>query len=476
MRYLPIFAAVFFLAGCARDAMDPYMLAPHTPYSSWTPLKGNTMVSAKNCQPLIPPSFDSSELNLAELIDIALQNNPSTKETWAKARSYAAQYSQSLSSFYPSGKLSASYFRDKGTFISPFAPTEYYYTQGGPDLYISYTLFDFGQRSAAAVAAREALYYADFSHNQNIQTVMQTVMDNYYAYLYQLAVLRANESDLVNAQTSLDAANDKFSLGVAALGDVAQARTQYLQSKINLTTQKYNVENAFAQLASDIGLPATIAFKVQPLPEQIQADPALASVEELVCKAQAQRQDFLAAQANLKSKEAGLLGAKRAMLPVFSTTLDAGRYWFNQGFEEKFFHWNCLFSVSMPIFQGFYYRNQIRDAEARVEQSRAELLQMELAIIQNVATAHVGVKTAAQNLCDTEEYLKAAELEFNIALTSYKAGTATILDVLSAQSSLADARSKKAESQKNWFTALAAMAYATGSLCTGPEEDACATQ
>ncbi len=473
MRCWILFLSGLLLTSCARDAMDPYLLAPFTPFSSWSPSKGNTLVSARYCQMVLPPAFDEAELNLAELLDIALLNNPSTKETWANARSYAAQYSRTLSGFYPSAKLIASYFREKGTFISPLKPTAYFYTQAGPDLQISYTLFDFGQRTAAAIAAREALYYADYNHNQNIQYVMQTVMDDYYAYLYQVALLQSNQADLLNTQTSLDAANEKFALGIAALGDVAQARTQYLQAKINVTTQKQNVENAYAQLAVDMGVPANITFKVQPMPEQICPDAALESVDVLVARAQEQRQDFLAAQANVRSKEATLLGAKRAIYPVFSTLLDGGHYWFQQDVQEPFFHWNATFSVSMPLFQGFYYRNAIRQAEADLQYSQAQLLQRELSIIQNVTTAHMGLKTAAQNLLDTDEYLNAALLEFDISLTGYKVGTATILDVLSSQSSVADARSRKAEAQKDWFSALANIAYATGSLCTGPEDFAC---
>jgi len=471
-----ILLPLFLLSGCAYDAVDPLSLAPSGPYASWTPLQGNSLVSSRYCQTILPPTFETSDLNLAELLDIALQNNPSTKQTWAKARNAAAQYGQSLSQFYPGVKLDASYYREKGTFISFGPPEPYYYTQAGPDLILTYTLFDFGQRTAAAMTARQALYYADYTHNQNIESVMQTVMDDYYNYLYQIAIRRANEANLVNAQTSLDAANEKFALGLAALGDVAQARTQYLQSKINLTTQKQTVENAFTQLAVDIGLPANLAFKVQAMPDQIFADPLLESVEQLVALAQDQRQDFLAAQSDVLSKEATLLGAKRAFLPVFSTTLDAGHYWFEEGVDEHHFHWNAAVSVTFPLFQGFYYRNGIRKAAAQLDQSKAQLLQTELTIVQNVSNAHMGVKTAAQNLDDTNEYLKAAELEYNISLTSYKAGTATILDVLSSQSSLADARSKKAGSQKDWFTALASLAYATGSLCSNPKEFACESE
>lgn len=493
-----IFISAILLGGCARDAINPNSLAPSTPYSSWTPMKGNCMVSSKYCKTLLPTTFGDGEMNLAELIDIALQNNPMTKQTWAQARAAAAQYGQSLSPFYPKILSSNSFIRQKGSFpvtntlasatttaggagalgnlveSNASATQTFYSSQGGPDVYLTYTLFDFGKSSSSAMAAREALYYADLTHNQEIQTTLQTVMDDYYSYLYQKAVLVANEANLANAQISLDAANEKFELGLVALGDVATARTQFLQSRINLTTQKQNVENAFAQLAVDIGVPANLRFKVQPMPDQVIADPVMESIDQLVATAQNQRQDFLAAQANVRSKEASLLNAKRAILPTFSTTLNSGHYWFQDGMQEHHFHWIAALSLDFPLFDGFFIKNGVRNAEANLELSKAQLLQTELTMIQNVTTSHMGVKTAALNLADSDEYLNAAETEFNIAIASYRAGTKTILDVLSAQSSLADARSKKAEAQQNWFTSLAAIAYATGSLCSTPcEEDTC---
>lgn len=485
-----LFFIPLLFASCARDAADPFALAPSTPYASWTPMKGNALVSSKYCQTLLPHTFGSSELSLAELLDVALQNNPSTKQTWAMARASAAQYGESLSSFYPNIQFSSFYFRQRAGFPETGIPTatagapttlsvtgpstgvvESYFTETGPDVTLSYTLFDFGQRTAVSVAAREALYYADLNHNQQIQTVLQTVMSDYYYYLYQQAVQRSDEANLANAQMALDAANEKFALGLAALGDVAKARTQFLQSKINLTSQKQLVENAFAQLAVDLGLPANIPFRVQPLPDQIAADPILEDIDSLVASAQKQRQDFLAAQADLRSKEASLLQSKRAVLPTINTQLSTGRYWFNGGLSEPKNHWTGVISLTFPIFNGFYYRNQIKNAQAHVELSKANLMQTELSVIQQVTTAHMGVKTSATNLADSSEYLKAAELQFNIALTSYKVGTMTILDVLQAQSALADARTKRANAQKDWFLSLADIAYATGSLCATPNEE-----
>ena len=463
------------LASCARDALDPFALAPSTPFSTWTPLKGNRLISAKFCETLLPPTFADGEMNLAELIDIGLQNNPTTKQTWALARAASAQYGQTLSEFYPNIQFTSQYTRQKGEFIEggSLPPIPYLVTTAGPDCTLAYTLFDFGQRTAQSIAARETLYMADWTHNQQIQNVIQIVMNDYYDYIYQIKVLGSTEENLENAKMALDAANQRFALGLAALGDVAQARTQYLQTKINLTSQKQNVENAFAELATDLGLPANVPFKVQSMPEEIESTICLQSVEQLVAVAQTQRADLLAAQANIRSKESLVAKARRAVYPVVATYLDVGKYWFDHDRQENTPHWTAQISINFPIFQGFFYKNGIKNAEANLENSRAQFVQTELSIIQTVTTSYTNVKTAAQNVKDTDEYLKSAEMELNIAFSGYKAGVATILDVMSAQSSLADARSKKAGAQKAWYSSLAAIAYATGCLCM-PAEGKCA--
>lgn len=486
-RYLLASLILLTAAGCSTgmfSAANPNTLAPPTPYATWSPMKGSRLISSKDCQTLLPETFGANELSLSELIDIALQNNPSTKKTWAQARAAAGVYGQSLSNYYPSIQFDGSYIRTRGavpglqgaisssdsTTSQPVASfpsgkvNTSYQTNVSPDVLVTYTLLDFGVRSSIAEVARQALYYADLTHNQQIQTILQIVMNDYYYYLYQSSVMHSDEANLENAQASLDAANQRFALGLAALGDVAQARTQFLQSKIKVSNQNQAVENSFAQLAVDLGLPANIPFKVQPMPEQVDADPILASVDALVELAQTQRQDFLASQANVCSKIAAVKYARSQTYPIFNGTFDIGRTWYTWELNDKY-HFAAEVSVTFPIFAGFYHINSIRKAKANLETARAEMLQTELGVIQNVTTSHMGVKTAANNLKFSEEYLMAAELEFDIELKSYKAGTSTILNVLSAQSSLADARSKKAGAQFQWFSSLAALAYATGSLC-----------
>ena len=49
-------------------------------------------------------------------------------------------------------------------------------------------------------------------------------------------------------------------------------------------------------------------------------------------------------------------------------------------------------------------------------------------------------------------------------MIKYKQGTNTIVDVVNAQSSLADARARQINALEQWYSSLANLAYSTGML------------
>jgi len=88
-------------------------------------------------------------------------------------------------------------------------------------------------------------------------------------------------------------------------------------------------------LATDLGLPANVPFKVQSMPDEIESAPCLESVDELVALAQTQRPDLMARSADIRSKESLVANARRAVLPVIATNFDVGKYWFDHHQHEK---------------------------------------------------------------------------------------------------------------------------------------------
>jgi outer membrane protein TolC len=436
-----------------------------------------------------PPELPEQEepYSLGELIDIALRNNVQTKITWAQARSAAATYGQSQSQFFPAFSGDFFYQRARqpsfnsnlgaapvGTVTTPGNPNsssqlnkitvqDFYYSIWGPQLSISYLIYDFGTLRATSEASRQALYNADWTHNDAILTLLQTIMTDFYSYLYQKQLLKADLANVETAQLTLDAAQTGFDTGVRDVSDVLQATTQLLQNQTTWVGQQQNVENSYATMLNDMGLPANMKLKTQEMPTTLPENDIVPPLDTLIEVAMQNRPDLLASEANLRSKAQSLSAAKRQWLPQLNYSFDLGKDYYNNGLHDKY-NFTSTFTVSMPLFQGFFYRNAIKIAQANKKAAEEQLKQTELQMIKEVTTYHFNVRVAFDTLKYATAFLEAAKEQYVVALSQYKQGTNTILNVVSAQSSLADARAQQANAFQLWYTSLANLAYSTGIL------------
>ncbi|HRW58707.1 MAG TPA: TolC family protein [Chlamydiales bacterium] len=469
------FIFLIMLFGCSKynGASDPLIYTPLTANSYWINNKSKKAdetscgLQSEKKDPCL------QEYSLAELIDTALTNNPDTQSSWAQAQTAAALYGQSLSPYYPTIDFNASLYRRRATIstFNSYGVTQngntlpyYYETRGGPEIDLSYTLLDFGKRKSSSDEALQSLHYANWMHNREIQSVMQIVMDDYYNYLYEIEAVTASSQDLITAQKSLDAANTRYEAGVASIADVMQAKTTYLQTKIQYNNQKQQKIDAYATLLKDIGLPSNKILSINPLPEEIETKDIIASLDDLISLSMHYRQDLLATVANVKAKEASFEYAKALERPDFGAHLNVGKFYYDDMKTEDY-HYNAQVNLTFPIFKGFFYKNGIRKAKADFEKAQAALKQLELSIVQDITISKSTVETSASNLQDSKDYYESAKTQYEISLSQYRAGVSTILDLLSSQSALADARAKKALAKRDWFQSLSTLAYATGSLC-----------
>ncbi|NGX46986.1 MAG: Antibiotic efflux pump outer membrane protein ArpC [Chlamydiae bacterium] len=455
-----------------RAVIDPFAYAPNSPCQYWGP--DSEASALADCEPVAEcPEIPEEEhiLSLAEVLDIALVNNPSTQISWALAREYAAEYGRTQSTAFPI--ITASYHHTSSR--TSYLASQVEQPQNimmetliinnqeewGPQGQVSWTLLDFGQRRYTSEAARYALYYADYMHNQSIQTLIQDVTLDFYSYLYQKKLLEADEADLATAEETLDAAELALKNGVKNISDVLQARTQALLAEIQLSEQYKAVNTAYSTLLATMGLPANGHIELQKLPfvdpESIDLDP----LDEYLDIAMQCRPDLLAARSGVISAELAVKAAKRAWTPVVDYSLEVGNTSYSGGFNDRYNYVSAL-TVSMPLFTGFKIRNSIRLTEAAVEREEATLKQVELNTVKDVSTSHYNVSVAFNTLKVAIQFLKAAKEEYEVAISQYKVGVNTILDVLSAQSSLFDARAKQAQAIQEWFTSLSTLTYSVG--------------
>jgi TolC family type I secretion outer membrane protein len=389
-------------------------------------------------------------LNLLEVVNLALCNNPQTREVWASSRAQAAQVGVSQSSYLPGANLSAS-----GNRTSPGTGQRSY------GLTLSYLLYDFGTRAAGVENARQLLDAANATQDSTVQAVfLQAVQSFYQTQAAQAALEAALESERA-AKESFSAAGARYAAGSATPADKLQAQTAYSQATLNQITASGNLNNAKGTLANMLGLDANqnivlAAANTAAVPASFDRD-----VAALIEEARLHRPDLHAAAAQVKAAQANVDAVRASGKPSVSLTAST-----NQTSSAGLTTSGASFGVnlSVPLFAGFAPTYRIRAAEAQVEAQTAQLERLRLQVALDVWTAYQNLTTATQSLRTTADLLNSAEQSERVALGRYKAGVGSILDVLNAQSALAGARQQRIQSTFNWNINRAALARAMGNL------------
>ena len=480
-RTIGILALLLLLTGCLSNlpGQNPLIKAPKSASTPWRPSpeqashpRGTTGASNFARAPHIPdraPIHDG-ELRLPALIDIALRNSPETRKTWASARASAASYGQAQAPYYPSIEVGASVFGER---------TE---LSGGRDFFeqfnyspiaeLSYLLLDFGGRSAHAEAAWQALVASNWQHNQRMQDVVLRVATSYHMLQGRLASLRAAEANLEAAQITEKSADRRREVGVGTKTDVLLARARRAQRFLNVVDSRGAVEIARGGLATSMGFGANSKLEIAPYEQKPRLEWADINVDKVIKEALQQRPDMAAAWASLRSSESAVSEAQSKLWPTLS--LEAGAAWkelygsstpgpgesrdyYNNGFEGR-----AGMVLKFSLFEGFSINNAIRRKQALADKARVNAESQEQLVIEQVWNGYQNLATSGQRVEASRELLSSAELSYESLLISYREGVAQIVELLQAQSTLADARSENANARTFWYVSLVQLAHDMG--------------
>jgi outer membrane protein len=154
---------------------------------------------------------------------------------------------------------------------------------------------------------------------------------------------------------------------------------------------------------------------------------------------------------------------KAQAYPSINGTADYGNTFYGTtSLYKDNYSGGLLFSV--PLFTGFSQRYNEEQARADEETAQARLNSLEQQVVLEVWTSYYNLKTAEQRVRTSEDLLKSATESYQVALGRYKAGVGSILDLLSAQSALENARAQRVQATADWYVSLAALARDTGTL------------
>ena len=455
------------VAGCGRPPrVNGAAGASPSPSVPWKPpanaVKPELLVPPAQLAAIPPDLADRvRQLTITDVVDIALRNNPATRASWSQARAAAFTFGSERGQYYPTISATGAVGRSQtpATTTRPAGRTTSY----GPSVSLSYLVLDFGGRSGSIERARQELFAANLTHNSTIQNVVLQAEVAYFTYMATASLLSAERSAIAEAQANLNAAQGRNRVGLATIADVLQAKTALSQEQLNLETIQGNLQAARGGLAAALGLPANLPFDLQPLTGPLPVRALALSVDSVISEALRNRPDLQAARAQAEAAAQSVRVAKSAELPSLSLNSTAGRSFSSpQLFAGP--SYNVQLGLSIPIFNGFSHQYDVAAARAQADAVSAIADLTRQAVVTQVFVSYYALQTAAQRVTTADDLLASAQQSAEVAAGRYREGVGSIIDLLTAQTALANARAQQVQARWEWYTSLARLARDAGVL------------
>jgi outer membrane protein len=407
---------------------------------------------------------------LPELIDLAQQHNPETRVAWQEAKSKAAALGIARSTLYPtmSAVALAVTLRD-AALVGEFFHRQ---TEGvfEPVLHVDYLVFDVGGRSGEIDAAKANLLASDLAFNDTHRRVIYQVASAYYRLLNAEGQRQAAEASLENANAVEEDATARLANGLATKPDELEATAARTQADFDLQAAVGAVDIARGELATAIGLAPGAQFKVQGIDELKLPSAIAGSVDQEIDRALSQRPDLLQQLARVRAADASIKQARSTYFPSLSFTGDGGlaRAYGQQdlfpGHYAQGEAWNAELQLKWTLFDGARREYRVAQAKADKKVAQAQIDVLRDQVSNEVWAAYSTMRTALRQQQAATALLTASQQSYEAAHEAYGYGVRNLLDVVSAQKVLAQARSEDIAARTQLLLQVTNLAFRTGDL------------
>ena len=394
-----------------------------------------------------------SVLTIGQVRDRALQQNRTYLQAQENITKAKSEVTTARSAVLPDLTFSGRYnrnFRLPSFYVQADTQTIKFTTgfknEFGAGLSLEQNLFDYRAFQALSIAK---LYkqYTQAQIDQVAAAVVYTADQLFFGVILRESQLEVVRKELEAASLNLENVEKKFRQGVVSEFEVLRARVE-----------KANIEPALlrAESAVRIERKQLNSFLVYDLSEEfvLEADRddtslvRLPSIQSLKESALAQRPEMQEAEYLTQITQKAIGVARSGHFPTLSAVSDLN--WQSQSDEfslqeNEFTSWSAGLRLSIPIFDGFATSGQVANSKADHRQQRLAERDMRDKIMLEVEQSYDQLLQAKKALDIQGVTIAQAEKGLRIANVRYESGVGTLLEVLSAQAALTEARNALAE-------------------------------
>lgn len=417
---------------------------------------------------LAGPSPDAPRLlHLDEAIQAALQNQPQLIQARANAAAAEGRVIQARSPLLPQVTGTASFVRSHNQIptnsagtggqqlarcISSTCNTWRFGGTGSQTLWdpLSWATWESQQRSAEALNATAAA---------TLNNVVLNVRTYYFLARATRDLVSVAEETLKNQTTHRQQVEGFVRVGTRPEIDLALARLNVANARVQLINAQNNDRIAKAQLNQAMGLPQGTDYQVagDELPPVDVEDGPLPALFDQALAARPEIASFeYARQAQGKALDAARWG--------WSPTIAFSGGYAMTGPEPSALYdtWNFGLTLTWPLLQGGLTVGRVREAEQNLVSSTAALTVEQLQVRFDVEQAEATLLGNKETVVAARDAVDNANEQLRLAQGRYQAGVGTIIELSDAQVQLTNAAAQLVQAQFNLSTARAKLLAALG--------------
>ncbi len=411
---------------------------------------------------VVPPT-----LSVEKAIELAIEYNPDVAASAQGVVVADAQVIQAISRLMPRVTVEANR-------VTPVDLPEFSFQSSEPawetTVGFSQPLYTGGGLRAGVRAARDLLRGSEGAYRRTRQEIAFGVRGYYYAVLSAEEQVRVARQAVESAEETLRVSRLRYEAGVAPEFDVLSAEARVARAEQGLISAEVLRDTAWASLSTAIGVPIPAGTELStPRPAVAEEIPP----ESLRAEALAERPDLLAAQAAVGAARGFVAVAQAGRYPFIGASLQytlredvviAGDVIGSPGTDIVVSQDSGFISLSIgwSLFTGGQVEGEVREAKARLRQAEDAVVSLRHQVELDVRSADLALAAARAQVKAGDKEVTQQEEAYRIATIRYQEGVGTSVELLTAETDLEDARTRRNRAAFDLALAIAQLDLALG--------------
>jgi outer membrane protein TolC len=418
--------------------------------------------------------FITQPISLADAVNIALAQNPNIRRAQKDLEASQGVVIQTRAIAVPKVRMTGEYDAKQRSDVDIISTNGFVLGSDqnwDAQIRLVQSLYEGGRIASSLRVAKLTKAQATLNYQTAVADTVLDVQIGYFDVLLAEQQIIVQEASVELLSRVLEDANRRYDAGTVPQFNVLRAEVELGNAQPKLIRARNAFRIAKNNLANLLGfnvprealedLPLKLSGKLEAVPYEIELPQAIAFAWQrrtelgALRKAESLRkEDIVNARASYKPSlqaYAGYEGHNSILQPDLNTDLHG---------------WIAGVQLSWDIFDGGLAYGKIKQARALHEKAEVDLEDAGRRIELEVRTAFSNFREANEVLKSQEKVVEEGEEALRLAKARNEAGTATQLDVLSAQTALTEARTTQVQALHDYAVARSRLERSVGANIT----------